>query len=1386
MAKVIAVGQPVNDSERQAIGYLRDHLPSAYTLLHNFEIVQDKEVFEIDLAILSPHAVYIVDIKGTLGRIDVYGNQWYPEGRSPFFSPLAKLREHAKIVKDLICESHSHRPELRNIHVQAAVLLTAANAQLVDTTGRDEPDVVYLNKSLLYFQDKTRVPDRRSHDIASLLHLIQSALQGKSRPAVSPRTYQHWQVEEKLGETKDHIDYRARNIFASKLGKQNPTVRLRVYHADPYLPDEASRQSQMREISNAYRTLSQLPPHANILAMRDFFISENGDECVLVTDDFPGEALKKYLERSDLARTFDQKLRILRDTLAGLGHAHQYQVVHRNLTPNAILVGVDGQAKLTAFDYARVGENRDSTIAEQIIDKVDPLYQAPECYRELAQASPKSDLFSAGLIFYRLLTGVAAFHSIEQLFDQSAVFPSKPSALKSDLPVGFDAWLQKLCAFDPLDRFPNAIAAAQELEIFLSDVKPGLGYRVTASESVQPPKFPDLKDLPQGYNLGGRFIVQERLGEPGAFGVAYKVFDTYGDVNRVLKMILRNRSGTTLARLRQEYKALSNLPEHPNIVKVIWADRFTELKDTPYVVFEYLEGHSVDEFIKAQALSLGDARSIAEQAATGLAHIHKNNVYHQDIKPSNLLWTNRGVRIIDFNVAVSDLDDGPGGGTRRYMPADFDPAGMPTVEDRIDRDLFALAITFYECVTGQYPFNTKIPEIDSHPKDAHEWTGFHDLSPAWVNLFKKALSPRRAERFHSADDLLAALKALPDPRPKLVLPIELGVSSAIPELISNLPNHNPFVDYLLTLYSQSQRTNSGTRGLDALGSAVYVETLLDTHLRPAVLNGDFRLVIITGNAGDGKTAFIQQLENYVQSLGAQIERGINGSIFTWQERTYCSNYDGSQDEGDKENLSVLLEFLNQYEGDSASLWPAGETRLIAINEGRLVDFINANLGRFSLLANIIQKGLKGEQSQDGVAVINLNLRSVVADPDNSNNAIFDRIIQRFIAPEFWESCDQCDLRDRCYVRHNIRTLGDPVAGPKVVERLKMLYTATHLRGRLHITLRDLRSALAYTLVGTRGCEDIHALYLNGQDAVSEILAGFYFNSWHGGTKGSADRLLCLLKEIDIGETSVPDLDRQFDFLGPGSLELARFEFADRGGYDDRIFKKLFDDLERAGLEANLKGYFQDHRQYVAMLRRRHYFERRDENWQSMLPYRQINRFLKMVQNPTDTHSELDDLLAAINRGEGLSDPNMIRHKLALRVRVVERGTVRSYRIFDGEAFQLSTPPKTDAPKFLEYMPQGIELCYLSSVGHSAELLINLDIYEMLARLNDGYRPSIEEQQGFYRTLAVFKNVLASAPYQEVLITETGHEFYRMSRENEGILSFGRIREGELKDGYQAA
>lgn len=1368
MAQIIPFGDPVNDAERLAIAHLRDHLPNNYLVLHNFEIQRGDETFEVDIAVIAPHAVYLVDAKGTHGTIDVSGPKWYPAGRAAFTSPLLKLRSHARALKGIITDSHPTRRDLHGIYVDAVVLLTATDAILNDPSGRDSKDVMTLKKSAALFQDPARVPSNFGASIAPYQSIILKALQGVARRRTGPLCFRNWEVAERLGGTDVYTEYRA---FNAVVGASSGRVRLRVYRADPYLPTD-EREAQRKRIGNAYEALSRMRVHPNILGARDFFATDEEDGYVLVTDDLPGQALKMHLDKPELSLTLDQKRRMARDLLSALDHAHQYGVVHRNLTPGCILLGTDGTAKLTDFDFARAGTGRTHTIANQITDLLDEGYMAPELHGEAKAASPASDIFSAGLILYELFTGQRPFASASAVFDRSAVFSQKPSALRSELPADVDAWLQTLCTFDPEQR-PSARWALERLEsLFVVASKPAESAPA-APPAAEPPPV-DYGKLEPGTQLTNKYVIEKRLGRAGSFGIVYKVVDTLGDVPRAIKLILRDRH-STLERLKKEYRTLLRTPEHPNVVRVYDADVLPG-GGPPFIVFEFVNGLDVGEMIEQGLFSTEEALTLARQVAAGLVHLHRHGVYHCDIKPRNLLWTDIGAKIIDFNVSVlAASEEGHGGGSRRYLPPDLDLSTEPTPADLADRDCYALGLTLYEAVTGRYPWETSVPPPAEPAPDPRELAGLADLTPELVALLLKAIAPRRADRFMSAAELQAALaevKHLRRPLPVTQDPSSswneafcLGAGGTIPA------NTNPFVSYLLTLHSQSNQNNSGTRGLDALGRKIYVETALDRDLTAAVLGGELGLVLITGNAGDGKTAFLQKLEGLAQERGATVDTSAtNGCRFSLDGRTYLSNYDGSQDADDIPNDDVLREFFAPYAGSDPGIWPAGEVRLIAINEGRLVDFLSAEGARFEALAQVVERGLASGVPENRVAVVNLNLRSVVADSPE-RPSILERLLQRMTHKKFWEPCQSCDLADRCYALHNARTFQDETAGPRVIERLKALYMVTHLRGRLHITIRDLRSAVAYMLTGTRTCAQIHALYDAGRR--DEIIQSFYFNSWMGGDVETSDRLLTLLKDVDVGAATDPRLDRALDFVSPAE-DRSLFGFEQRARCDRDILRRMFDDLPRdfTGRPGAFRG--ESHQRYLAMARRRAYFERRDTGWRMMLPYRTADRMLAIIEGREPLEQALREILDGINRGEGLLNPRVLAGSLGMQVREVENGTVRSYRLFPTDHFSLSVQDEAARARFVEHMPSALLLRYGGGPEGSAELTINLDVFEMLSRLNAGYRPSVEEEQGYCLNLAVFKNVLGSAPYQEVLLTTTGHDFYRIERHGDGRLEMNQL------------
>ena len=132
----------------------------------------------------------------------------------------------------------------------------------------------------------------------------------------------------------------------------------------------------------------------------------------------------------------------------------------------------------------------------------------------------------------------------------------------------------------------------------------------------------------------------------------------------------------------------------------------------------------------------------------------------------------------------------------------------------------------------------------------------------------------------------------------------------------------------------------------------------------------------------------------------------------------------------------------------------------------------------------------------------------------------------------------------------------------------------------------------------------------------EVAAGFYFNSWMGGDSPNENRLLTSLKDVDVGRRGEPRLDRSLNFVSPES-DRPLMTFERRGIYDRAILAKLFGDLPRGWTDRKNSLRSLNHRSYVAMAKRRFFFESRDdETWRRMIPYRSAWELLDYVEGAT--------------------------------------------------------------------------------------------------------------------------------------------------------------------------
>lgn len=584
---------------------------------------------------------------------------------------------------------------------------------------------------------------------------------------------------------------------------------------------------------------------------------------------------------------------------------------------------------------------------------------------------------------------------------------------------------------------------------------------------------------------------------------------------------------------------------------------------------------------------------------------------------------------------------------------------------------------------------------------------------------------------------------------------------------------NPHVDGFLTIYSQSERSTGGTRGYDP---STYVQTKLDRSLIPRILDPKTKLVILTGNAGDGKTAFIQHVEKIATDQKAKTSKSTdNGCTFTLNGVTYQTLYDGSQDFEGTANDAVLASFFNEMEGDKP---PEGDfTKVIAINEGKLRDFI-LNKPQYRWLGKQVHHYLNdsGFTPHDALVFVNLNLRSVVDSADDGTS-IFDRLLDRFLQPSFWEPCVKkpCEDADICPLRYNVANLSDATRGPEIRRRLRHLLLAVHFRKTRHITMRDLRSILSLILFGKAPCPRIH----NALRTETQLTHAFYYNAAFNGEE--KDRIAQLLSDLDVARVCNPKLDNFIHFHAPDSPEVADLllpsctDFsADMPHliylYQNRPEGTQDDDPVRRG----------NARLFHAAMRRKLFFESDDAKmiaaglptWKDLLPYRQFDRFMEVIQAKADAGNALrDEMTLAISKSERIYNETVGREHLCLRSTAAKRNQTKSFYGFPASDFEVVVKDVGAQADFLEHLPNSI---YYRHTDRSAELEVPLDLFEILCRIHDGYVPTASEIRTFFLNLEMFKRRVTTKRSERIFLTEDDTNLFEIKSDPNAKLVMSKL------------
>jgi serine/threonine-protein kinase len=279
-----------------------------------------------------------------------------------------------------------------------------------------------------------------------------------------------------------------------------------------------------------------------------------------------------------------------------------------------------------------------------------------------------------------------------------------------------------------------------------------------------------MEELPQQI---GRYRIDRLLGA-GSMGTVYLGHDA--DLDRpVAVKTLRDLAldpetrEIFLSRFQNEARAAASL-QHPNIVQIF--DVGDDPKVGPYLVFEYVPGHTLKQALKERGpLSRDELLDLAQQVADALATAHIAGVIHRDLKPENLLITSNGqVKLADFGIARIPNADLTKEGQFLGTPCYAAPETLRSGEYSEQSDLFSFGAVIYEAACGERAF----PGIEALAV-AHKVMSIDPVPPSEANrgaaipsaldaAILRALRKNPSERYASARTFVSALKQAYDGR----------------------------------------------------------------------------------------------------------------------------------------------------------------------------------------------------------------------------------------------------------------------------------------------------------------------------------------------------------------------------------------------------------------------------------------------------------------------------------------------------------------------------------------------------------------------------------------------------------------------------------------------
>lgn len=444
------------EGEERVAALLEEELPEQFLLLNSPRVAHHHNVVDIDHLLITPAAIFVIECKNMNGKISggLMGNwvqERFTEGRREFVkigNPASQVNQYAKVVRDYVRAKYTELYGIqKNFKVEPIVVFSHEQSNLTGMhfTSRGKIGKVHVVMlkdlvPLLMSMKAEHMSQEEMEQCADILVPPDQRDQTGIFPVLAelPRENfrNRFQILEELGRGSYSSVYRA---FDTKLDLEVAVKKLDPVHKKDKVLERFTREAKITAKLN----------HRNIVRFYDYY--EDDGDFYLVMELVEGLTLQELLEEG--AFSLREVAEVFPAILAAIQHAHEHNVVHRDLKAANILLTEDKVVKVTDFGVARLVDESELTQTRASVGT--PSNMAPEQIMG-EHGDHRVDIFALGVLLYQMLTGELPFRGeslgeiVNNILRQE---PQVPSYFGKSIPRQLDWVVMKALDKDPARRF---------------------------------------------------------------------------------------------------------------------------------------------------------------------------------------------------------------------------------------------------------------------------------------------------------------------------------------------------------------------------------------------------------------------------------------------------------------------------------------------------------------------------------------------------------------------------------------------------------------------------------------------------------------------------------------------------------------------------------------------------------------------------------------------------------------------------------------------------------------------------------------------------------------------------------------------------------------------